>query len=87
MSPILTLSLDVRQAHQEQAGSSRHQSNNAELMEMLRAMRQERDSQLRFLLQLRDEYTDTKLKRRDHNLEEALRLRDEEWKTRWEIRE
>ena len=40
-SPILTLSPDVIQAHQEQAGSSEHQSNNAELMEMLRVMRQE----------------------------------------------
>ena len=83
MSPILTLSPDVRQAHQEQSGSSEHQSNNTKLMEMLRAM----DSQLRFLLQLRDEYMDTELKRRDQNLEEALRLRDEEWKSRWERRE
>ena len=39
-SPILTLSPDVRQAYQEQAGSLEHQSNNVELMEMLRAMRQ-----------------------------------------------
>ena len=41
VSPILTLSPNVRQAHQEQGGSSEHQSNNAELMEMLRALRQE----------------------------------------------
>ena len=40
-SPILTISPDVRQAHQEQAGSSQPQGNNIELMEMLRAMRQE----------------------------------------------
>ena len=90
VSPILTLYLHVRQAHQEQAGSSEQQSNNVELMEMLGAMRQEmqeRDNQLIVQLQLRDEYMDAKLKRRDQNLEEALRLRDEEWKSRWEIRE
>ena len=81
MSPILTLSPYVRQAHQEQAGSSKHRSNNTKLVDMLRAMRQEmqeRDSQLRFLLQLRDEYMDTVIKIRDHNLEEALILRDAE---------
>ena len=47
VSPILTLSPDVRQGHQEQARSSEHQRNNDELMEMLRAMRQkmqERDN-------------------------------------------
>ena len=90
MSPILTLSLDLRQVHQEQAGSSQHQGINIELMEMLKAMRQEmheRDIQLKIQLQLRDEYMGAKLKRRDQNLEEALRLRDEEWKIRWETRE
>ena len=49
-SPILTISPDVRQAHQEQAGSSQPQGNNSELMEMLRAIRQEmqeRDNQLK----------------------------------------
>ena len=88
VSLILTLSPDVRQARQEQAGSSEHQRNNAELMEMLRAMRQEmqdRDTQLKVQLQLRDEYMNVELKRRDQNLEEALRLRDKEWKSRWEI--
>ena len=39
VSPILTLSLDVREAHPEIGGSSEHQINNAELMKMLRAMR------------------------------------------------
>ena len=90
MNNILTLSPNVRQAHQEQAGSSNNQSNNAELMEMLRAMRQgmqERDSQLKVQLQLIDEYMDVELKRRDQNLEESLRLRDEEWKSKWEITE
>ena len=79
----------MRQAHQEQAGSSQPQGNNIESMEMLRAMRQEmqeRDIQLKIQLQLKDEYIDVELKRRDQNLEEALRLRDEEWKSRWEIR-
>ena len=58
----------MRQAHQEQAGSSEHQRNNAELMEMLRVMRpemQERDNQLKVELQLRDEYMVVELKRRD----------------------
>ena len=36
VSPILTLSPYVRQAHQEQTGSSKHQSNNAELIYMLK---------------------------------------------------
>ena len=63
---ILTLFPNVRQDHQEQAGSSEHQSNNAKLMEMLRAIRQEvqeRDNQLKFQLQLRDEYMDAELKK------------------------
>ena len=90
VSPIPTLSPNVRQAHQEQDGSLEHQSNNAKLMEMLRAMRQEMqemDNQLKFQLQLRNEYMDAELKRIDHDLEKALRLRDEEWKRRWEIKE
>ena len=89
-SPVLTMSPEVRQVYQEQAGSSDPQGNNIELMEMLRAMRQEmqeRDSQLKVQLQLRDEYMDLELKRRDRNLEEALRFRNEEWKSIWEIRE
>ena len=90
MSPIFTLSLELRQVHQKQAESSEHQGNNAELMDMLKSMRhemRERDNQLKIQLQLRDEYMDAELKRRDHNLEEALRLRDKEWKSRWETRE
>ena len=39
VSPILTLSPYVRQAHKEQARSSEHQRNNTELMEMLKAIR------------------------------------------------
>ena len=80
----------MRQAHQEQAGSLEHQKNNAEFMEILRAMRQEmhkRVSQLKVQLQLRNEYMDAELKRRYQNLKEALRLGDEEWKSRWEVRE
>ena len=49
LSPIWNVSLDVREIHQEPAESSRKQSNNTELMEMLRVMRQEmqeRDKQL-----------------------------------------
>ena len=52
-SPILTISPDVRQAHQEQAGNSQPQGKNIELMEMLKAMRQEvqeKDSQLKIQL-------------------------------------
>ena len=41
VSPIMTLSPNMRQAHQEQAGSSEHQSNNAKLIDMLKTMRQE----------------------------------------------
>ena len=41
MSPILTLSLEVRQVHQEQDESSDPQGNNVVVMEMLRAMSQE----------------------------------------------
>ena len=41
VSPILTLSPDVRRAHQEQAGSSEHQNNNVKLIDMLKVMRQE----------------------------------------------
>ena len=33
---------------------------------------QERDNQLKFQLQLKDEYMDAELKMRDQNLEEAL---------------
>ena len=84
-SLILTLSPDVRQAHRKQAGTLEHQSNNAKLMEMLRAMRQEmqeRDNQLKVQLQLRDEYMDAELKRRYQILEEALKLRVEKWKSK-----
>ena len=80
----------MRQAHQEQARSSGHQNNNAELIDMLKTMRtkiQERDKQLQIQLQLRDQYMDAELKRRDQNLEEALKQRDEEWKSRWKTRE
>ena len=82
MSLILTLSSDLRQVHQEQAGSSHNQGSNIELMEMLKAMRQEmqqRDIQLKIQLQLKDEYMDAELKKRDQNLVEALKLRDGEW--------
>ena len=90
LSPILTVSLDLRQIHQEQAKSSKRLSNNTKLMEILKAMRQEMqemDKQLKIQLQLRDEYMDAELRRRDRNLEEALRQRDEEWKSKLETRE
>ena len=49
VSSILTLSLEVRQVHQDQAGSSEHQSDTVELIDMLKTMKQEmqeRDKQL-----------------------------------------
>ena len=73
---IWNVSLDAREIHQEPAKSSGHQSNNIELMEMLKVMRQEmqeRDRQLKVQLQLRDEYLDAELRRRDKNLENALK--------------
>ena len=76
MSPILIVSPEVREIHQELVESSRQQSNNVEVMEMLRVMRQEmqeRDKQLKIQLQLRDEYMDAELRRRDQNLEDALK--------------
>ena len=76
MSPIFTVSPDLRQIHQVQAESSEHHGNNTELMEMREAMRQEmqeRDKQLKIQLQLRDEYIDAEMRRRDQNLDEALR--------------
>ena len=66
MSLILTL--EVRQVHQEQAGSSEHQGNTVELIDMLKIMKQkmqERDKQLQIQLQLRDEYMDAELRRKD----------------------
>ena len=80
-SLILTMSLELRQIPQEQAESSKHRGNNSELMEMLKAMRQEmqdRDKQLKTQLQVWDEYLDAELRRRDRNLKIALRQRDEE---------
>ena len=52
-SPILNAPLDLRQNHQEQVGSSGHQCNNAEMMEVLKSLKQEmkeRDNQLKFQL-------------------------------------
>ena len=91
VSPILTISPEVRQVHPKQAESSEPLNSNAVVLDLLKAMKQElkerEDSQLKLQLQLRDEYMETKLKRRDQYLEEALKQRDEEWKSRWEIRE
>ena len=90
LSPILIVSPEVRETHQEPTESSRQQSNNAEVMEMLKVMRQEmqeRDKQLKIQLQLRDEYMDAKLRIRYQNLENALKQRDEEWKSKLEQRE
>ena len=75
-SPILTLSPYLRKVHQEKAGRSQHEGSNIELMEMLKAMRQEmqqRDKQLQIQLQLRDEYMDAQLRIRDRNMVEALK--------------
>ena len=75
-SPNLNAPLELRQNHQEQVGSSGHQCNNAELMEVLRSMKQEmkeRDNQLKLQLQLRDEYMEAELRRRDQNLEDDLK--------------
>ena len=58
LGPIFIISPEVREIHQEPAESSRQQSNNVEVMEMLRVMRhekQERDKQLKIQLQLRDD--------------------------------
>ena len=90
LSPIMIVSLELREIHQEPTESSEHQSNNVEVMEMLRVMRQEkheRDRQLKIQLQLRDEYMDAELRIRDQNLEDALKQRDEEWKSKLEKRE
>ena len=68
MSLIWNLSLDAREYHQETAGSSRQQSNNAYIMDMSVRMEQgtrERDNQLKLQLQLRDEYLDVELRKRD----------------------
>ena len=76
MSPVLTFSPEVRQVHQEHAESSEPLGNDAVVLEMLKAMRQEmheRDNQLKVQLQLRDEYMDAELKMRDPILEEALK--------------
>ena len=75
LSPICNLSPNVREIHQETAESSRKQSSNPEVMEMLKFMRQdmqERDRQLKIQLQLRDEYMDAELRIRDEKLEQAL---------------
>ena len=74
----------MRQVHRKQVGSSEHQNNIVELIDMLTTMRQEmqeRDKQLQIQLQLIDEYMDVELRKRDKNLEEALKQRDEEWKS------
>ena len=76
MSPIFIESTDVREIHQELAESLGKQSNNVEVMEILRIMRQEmqeRDRQLKIQLQMRDEYMDVELRRRDQHLEDALK--------------
>ena len=90
LSPILVVSQEVREIHQEQVESSRQQSNNAEVMEMLKVMKQEmqeRNIQLKIQLQLRNEYMDVELRRKYQNLEDALKQRDEEWKSKLEQRE
>ena len=90
LSPRWNLSPYVREYNQELAGSSRKQSSNSEIMDMLRRIEQgmqERDQYLKLQLQLRDEYIDVELKRRDQNLEDALKQRDEEWKKEIEERD
>ena len=90
LSPNWNVSPNLREIHQEQAESSRHQGNNIELMEMLKSMKQEmkeRDNQLKIQLQLRDEYLDAELRRRDQNIEDALKQRNEEWRAELEKRD
>ena len=68
MSPIWNLSLDAKEYHQEPARSSKQQSNNANIMDMLVRMEQrmkEIYDQLKAQLQLKDEYLDTELRKRD----------------------
>ena len=68
MSPIWNLSLDAREYHQEPARSSKKQSNNENIMDMLVRMEQrmkEIYDQLKAQLQLKDEYLDTELRKRD----------------------
>ena len=75
-SPSWNASPDLRETHQERAEGSGHRCNNAELMKMLKSMKQEmneRDDQLKLQLRLRDKYMEAKLRRRDHNLEDALK--------------
>ena len=89
-NPLWNASLELRQIHQEQVGSSGHQCNNAELMKVLKSMKQkmkERDNQLKLQLQLRDEYMEAELRRRDQNLEDSLKKRDEEWRAELEKRD
>ena len=59
------MSPEVRQVNPKQVGGSDYPSNNDELIDMLKAMKQEikeMDKQLQIQLQLRDEYMDTELK-------------------------
>ena len=89
-SPILNAQSELRQNHQEQVGSSGHHYNNAELMKVLKSLKQEmkeRDNQLKLQLQLRDEYMEAELRRKDQNLEDVLRKRDEEWRGELEKRD
>ena len=63
--------------HNKQIESSRKQSNNGDVMEMLAIMEQnmkERDAQLRAKLQIRDQYFDiVEIRRRDQFMDEAIR--------------
>ena len=90
LSPIWNPSPNVKECHQGRTESSGQQSNNIEVLDILKRMEQgmrERDKQLKLQLQLRDEYLDAKLRKKDQYLEEVIRQRDLEWKMEIEERD
>ena len=76
MSSIWNLSPYAREYQQELVESSRQESNNVDITDMLLRMEKsmrERDNQLNLQLHLIDEYLDVELRRRDQYLEEVIR--------------
>ena len=79
LSTIWNLSPDVREYNQEPARSSRQQSNNLDIMDIMDMLirteqrMKERDDQLKLQLQLKDEYLEAELRRRDQHLEEVIK--------------
>ena len=90
LSPVWNLSLEERDYHHEQAESSRQQSNNQEILGMLKRMEEgmkERENQLRQELKERDIFLDRELRKRDQFFDEMIRQRDLEWRKELEQRE